>query len=182
MQGIASSRDEQALATAVTLRPVRAEDTEFLFRVYASTRADELAPLDWSSSEKQTFLRMQFHAQHQYYHSQFRDARFDIIERDGQPIGRLYVDRRADTINIIDIALVPEHRKGGIGSLLVRALLTEANASGLPVSIHVECNNPALQWYERLGFVRVSDQGIYYFMRWSPASMTENPVSHRAAE
>ncbi|HYA37229.1 MAG TPA: GNAT family N-acetyltransferase [Candidatus Methylomirabilis sp.] len=182
MQGIASPRDDQAPASAVTLRPVRPEDMEFLFRVYASTRDDEMTLLDWSSAEKQTFLRMQFHAQHQYYHAQFRDARFDVIERDAQPVGRLYVDRRADTINIIDIALLPEHRRVGIGSLLLRALLAEANASGLSVSIHVERKNPALRWYERQGFVRVSDQGIYYFMRWSPAPISENPVRHRAAE
>lgn len=182
MPDVASPRDEQALATAVTLRPVRTEDMEFLFQVYASTRADEMALLDRSSADKQSFLRMQFNAQHQYYHVQFRDARFDIIERDAQPIGRLYVDRRSDAINIIDIALLPEHRNAGIGSLLVRALLAEAGASGLPVGIHVECNNPALQWYERLGFVRVSDLGIYYFMRWSPASITENLANHRAAE
>jgi ribosomal protein S18 acetylase RimI-like enzyme len=182
MHGIATPLDEQTSAAAVTLRPISAEDTEFLHRVYASSRADEMALLDWSSAEKQTFLRIQFHAQHRHYHTQFRDARFDIIERGGQPIGRLYVDRRADTIHIIDIALLPEYRKRGVGGQLLRALLAEARGSGLSVSIHVECNNPALRWYERLGFVRVSDQGIYFFMRWSPALMTENPVSHHAVE
>ena len=182
MHGIATPLDEQTSAAAVTLRPISAEDTEFLYRVYASSRADEMALLDWSSAEKQTFLRIQFHVQHRHYHAQFRDARFDIIERDGLPIGRLYVDRRADTIHIIDIALLPEHRMRGIGGLLLRALLAEACASGRSVSIHVECNNPARRWYERLGFVRISDRGIYYFMRWSPASITENPVKHRDAE
>lgn len=177
MQRIASPQDQQVMASAATLRPICAADMEFLFRVYASTRAEEMALVNWNDAAKDVFLRMQFNAQHQYYHAQFRGARFDIIEQDGQPIGRLYVDRRGDAIHIIDIALLPEYRHHGIGSALLRGLQTEADASGRSVSIHVECNNPALRWYERLGFVRVRDQGIHLFMRWSPVSIPGNHSS-----
>jgi ribosomal protein S18 acetylase RimI-like enzyme len=180
MPGTTSPSDEQDIATAIALRPVRTEDAEFLFRVYASTRVDEMALTDWSRAEQHALLQMQFNAQHQHYQTHFHDACFDIIERDGQEIGRLYVDRRAESIHIIDIALLPEHRKGGVGNLLLQALLVEASAAGLPVNIHVERNNPALQWYERLGFVHVSDQGIYCFMRWSPEPGKENPKYSRA--
>ncbi len=152
----------------VALRPVRAGDRDFLYRVYASTRAEELAVVDWSEAEKAAFLAQQFEAQRRYYQEQFPDAAFQVIERDGAPIGRLYLDRRAEEIRIIDIALLPAHRRAGIGGALLRAILAEAAAAGKAVRIHVERNNPALGLYHRLGFHEIDDQGIYLLMEWAP--------------
>ena len=45
------------------LRPVRESDTDFLYCLYASTRADEMAMVDWSEPQKQEFLQLQFNAQ-----------------------------------------------------------------------------------------------------------------------
>lgn len=154
----------------ITLRPVTPEDESFLYRVYAGTREDELAPLEWDDAQKDSFLRMQFNAQHRFYREQFPSADFDIIQTVDQPIGRLYVDRREDEIRIIDIALLPEHRDSGIGSALLKDLLTEASAAGKPVRIHVERFNPALRLYDRLGFIQVGDNDVYYLMEWSPAT------------
>jgi len=150
----------------ITLRPVTPEDEPFLYRVYAGTREDELAPLEWDETQKEAFLRMQFNAQHVFYQEQFPAADFDIILAAEQPIGRLYVDRRDDEIRIVDIALLPEHRNTGIGSALLDNLLTEAAAASKPVRIHVERFNPALRLYDRLGFIQVGDNGVYYLMEW----------------
>ncbi len=152
----------------VTLRPITEADRAFLYRVYAGTRADEMALLDWDLVQKEAFLRQQFEAQHRYYREQFRAARFDIIEQGGRDIGRLYVDRRDDELRIIDIALLPEARGAGAGGALMRDLLDEATAAGLPITIHVERMNRALRLYRRLGFVEIEDQGVYLLMRWSP--------------
>jgi ribosomal protein S18 acetylase RimI-like enzyme len=154
--------------TALTFRPIVPEDEDFLYRVYASTRAEELALLDWDDAQKESFLHQQFTAQHSYYQEQFKAARFLLILGDGQPIGRLYVDRREEEIRLIDIALLPEHRGSGIGTELMNELLAEAAEAGKKVRIHVERFNPALSLYERLGFTRVEDQGVYFLMEWLP--------------
>ncbi len=96
------------------MRPIRGRDQAFLYQVYAGTRTEELAPLPWDEAEKAAFLRMQFDAQHKYYGEQFPDARFDVVLDRGRRIGRLYVDRRAEEIRVIDIALLPECRGKGI--------------------------------------------------------------------
>ena len=152
----------------ISFRPIRDEDREFLLRLYASTRADELAQVDWTEEEKDRFLEFQFSAQHGYYQEQFPDARFDLVLVDGAAAGRLYVDRREDEIRLIDIALLPGFRRRGIGARLMNRVLAEGREAGLPVQIHVEQNNPAMRLYDRLGFQRVEEQGVYYLMRWQP--------------
>jgi GNAT superfamily N-acetyltransferase len=155
-------------APSITLRPACADDEPFLFDVYASTRLEELAPLGWSAEQQAAFLTQQFNAQHQYYQANYTDADFQVILLDDQPVGRLYIARWPEEIRLIDIALLPEYRNAGVGSRLLADLLAEATAEGKPVRIHVEKFNPALRFYERLGFSRIDDRGVYWFMEWSP--------------
>lgn len=89
---------------------------------------------------------------------------------DGQPAGRLYVARWDEEIRIVDIALLPGRRNGGIGTALLRDLMREAEAAGKPLTIHVERFNPALGLYLRLGFTAVEDKGVHLLLRSSPTS------------
>lgn len=157
--------------SAVTLRPIREEDLEFLLRLYATTRADEMAMVtDWSDEQKEWFIRMQFQAQHAWYQEHYGDAQFDLILIDGVPAGRLYVHRRAKEIRLVDISLIPELRGKAIGSALLRELMAEAEAAGKPLTIHVEKYNPAMRLYLRLGFKPIEDRGPYDLMEWKPFS------------
>jgi ribosomal protein S18 acetylase RimI-like enzyme len=149
---------------AITLRPIGPADEAFLYQVYASTRQEELALVDWDEAQKQTFLHMQFHAQHTHYHAQFPAARYQLILCGGVPIGRLYFDYREQEVGILDIALLPQHRQQGIGGALLRQVLAEADQAGKPVRIYVERFNPALRLYQRLGFLPRADHGIYLQM------------------
>lgn len=150
----------------IVFRSVQPGDEEFLYQVYASTRQEELDTTGWDEAAKEAFLRQQHHAQHSYYQQQFPAASFDIIQADNRYVGRLYVDRRADEIRIIDIALLPQHRRQGIGAALLTDILEEASEAGLPVHIHVECSNPALHLYRNLGFKELENQGVYLLMEW----------------
>ena len=148
---------------------MEAGDESFLLDVYASTRAEELAGVDWDEAQKDAFVRQQFAAQHAWYTQQYDKASFDVIVVDGQPAGRLYVARWREEIRIMDIALLPRHRGQGVGSSLLGTLMTEAAEAAKPLTIHVERYNPALRLYHRLGFVPVEDKGVYLLLRWSPS-------------
>jgi ribosomal protein S18 acetylase RimI-like enzyme len=161
----------------VSLRPARPEDDEFLLRVYASTRTDELAPVPWTEAEKDAFLRMQFHAQDRYYHQHYAGGEFSVILVGGEAAGRLYLFRGAQELRIVDIALLPEFRGRGIGRALLTDILREGDRSGLPVRIHVERNNPALRLYRELGFRPVGEVGVYDFMERLPATVSAVPTS-----
>lgn len=152
------------------LRPVRSEDVPFLYRLYASTRAAEIALLAGDEAQMRAFLAMQFDAQSRYYAIQYPDASFDIVELAGDAIGRFYVDRGEREIRVVDISLLPEFRGQGIGGTLMRGVLDEARGKGQMVSIHVEQSNPAKRLYQRLGFLPVSENGIYQLMEWTADS------------
>ena len=159
---ILSARDEP-----VTFRPSLPADEPFLFRLYASTRTEELAILPWNDEQKTAFLWHQFASQHLYYHQVFPDAQFSVLQCQGEDIGRLYLSRDRDEIKIIDVALLPAWRNRGIGSALLKLVLSDADSSGKRVSIHVEKNNPALRLYLRHGFREARDNGVYFMLEWS---------------
>ena len=150
----------------ITLRSIRPDDEAFLFQVYASTRAEEMAVVAWDDEQKQAFLQMQFNAQRLSYQQQFPQAEYQVILRGDVAAGRLIVDRSDEGVLLIDIALLPEHRNAGIGSSLIRDLQAEAAQAEKPVRLHVENFNPAFQLYERLGFKKVGESGFYWLMEW----------------
>jgi RimJ/RimL family protein N-acetyltransferase len=162
-----------AMTVAITLRPITDADMDFLHRLYATTREDELKQVDWTPEQKAAFVDQQFHAQHQYWQENYEDTSWNLVLLDGEPIGRLYVARWPEEIRIVDIALVPEHRGGGLGTRLLRELFAEADASGRKTSIHVEIFNPARRLYERLGFVQAAERGVYLLMERQPSAVPQ---------
>jgi ribosomal protein S18 acetylase RimI-like enzyme len=157
----------RAAEIGLTFRRITDADLPVLARIYASTRAEELAPVPWSDAEKAAFLDMQFRAQHAHYRQYYPEADWLMTMRGNENVGRLYLERLPSQHRIIDIAFLPEYRGRGLGEALLRDLLDEAAAAGKPVSIHVEKLNPAMRLYRRLGFVTEEDKGIYDLMRWT---------------
>ncbi|MBI1804852.1 MAG: GNAT family N-acetyltransferase [Ignavibacteria bacterium] len=153
---------------SVTLRPAYEADNEFLWRLYASTREEELAIVPWSKEQKEEFTRMQFTAQTQFYTDVYPEMEYSIIVNDGVDAGRLIVARLKDEIRVIDIALLPAHRGFGIGKALLEDLIAEAEEMNKPVRLHVEHFNRARNLYDRMGFKPVADRGVHVMMEWNP--------------
>jgi ribosomal protein S18 acetylase RimI-like enzyme len=161
-----------AADASITLRPIREADMELLYRVYYSTREEELRMIvDWTDEMKEAFVRQQFNAQHAWYQEHYVGATFDVILVDGMPAGRLYVHRREREIRLVDITFLPEFRNSGLGSRLLRELLAESEATGKPLTIHVEKYNPAMKLYLRLGFRPIEERGPYELLEWKPGQL-----------
>lgn len=155
---------------STALRPALPEDEPLLLEVYASTRADELGLVPWTDEEKLAFVQMQFNAQRQHYLQYYPDAQWLVIMHEDLPAGRLIIDRAGAEIVLMDIALLPPYRNQGIGTALIRDLMDEARHMGRPIRLHVEFFNPALRLYERLGFTRIGESGVYFEMEWRPVA------------
>ncbi len=157
------------MSDQITLRPVCAADETFLYQVYASTRADEMALMDWTDAQKAAFLQMQFHAQRQHYLTYYPEATYAIICQDGLACGRLILNRTEDEILLIDIALLPMQRNLSIGTQLIQALQAEAEAADKRVRLHVHNFSSAIRLYRRLGFTNLAEKDFYLEMEWRPA-------------
>ena len=159
----------RAGALGLSFRPIADADLPFLTRVYASTRAEELAPVPWTEEQKAAFLLMQFQAQHTHYQTHYTGADWLVVQLAAEPVGRLYLARWTREHRVVDIALLPEFRGRGFGTALLRDLMDETGAAGKVLTVHVEKNNPAMGLYRRLGFVAISEQGVYDLLRWAPS-------------
>jgi len=151
---------------SIALRPVTPGDDALLLQVYASTRQEEMAMVPWTAEQRDAFLQMQCTAQLAHYRTHYPQAAHLIILHDDQPAGRVYVDHGPVVTHILDVTVLPEYRNRGIGTAVVRWMMT----AGKPVSIHVEQFNPSLRLFERLGFARVAEKGMHFLLQWSPAS------------
>lgn len=141
-------------------------DIPFLRRLYRHLRADELARIPWSESQKRSFCNQQFDAQHTDYLRRFPAADYLMIVHRRDPIGRLYVDLSGAAVHVIEIGLLPAWRGQGIGSALLTAL--QARAGDGAVVLSVERHNfRALALYRRLGFVVTGEGETHLSLRWS---------------
>jgi GNAT superfamily N-acetyltransferase len=167
-----AANPSDTLATEICLRPETAEDESFLLSVYASTRQDELNATGWDEAARQAFLRMQFNAQRQGYRGMFPTGSFLIILRGGERVGRMVVCRAPDEIRLVDIALPPAFQSQGIGTRLLKDLITEASATGKPLRVSVFRPGRAAAFYQRLGFVNRGGTGLYDQWEWlGPAGL-----------
>jgi ribosomal protein S18 acetylase RimI-like enzyme len=102
----------------------------------------------------------------------------NVIEGDGQPIGRLRIVRELDhdkasggqsrRIELAGIQLRPAWQRRGIGTAVIRELQEEAAGAQIPLDIRVGRNNVyARRLYERLGCVHLGEDGEDYLLRWS---------------
>src|SRR5712692_6260794 len=134
-------------AGAIILRPVTDADYDFMRNLYASTREAEMAHFPFDEAQKRAFLDQQFAAQFAHYGIHYPTCERNIIERDGVPVGRLWIDEWRDQIRLVDIALVPECRGAGIGSTFLRQVMDRGAAAGNTLTINLETLNPLLCLY-----------------------------------
>jgi ribosomal protein S18 acetylase RimI-like enzyme len=99
-----------------------------------------------------------------------------IAELEGEAIGaawyRLFtaeepgygfVDQRTPELGL---AVVPLHRRRGVGTALLEALIERAREEGYPaLSLSVEPSNRSRRMYERVGFEKVGEFGGSWTMR-----------------
>jgi len=156
------------LDDSISLRRATAEDAEFLLEVYKSSRGDDLRELGWEEDRISEFLEMQYEAQRRLDESEYQHADDQIVLCEGQPAGRLIVERRDREIRCIELALLPAQRNAGAGTFLVRQLQSEAKRESKPLRLQMIRFNRAVSLFERLGFVRTSETGTHFQMEWRP--------------
>ncbi len=176
--GSAQGRAEDQAHGQLSLRPERKQDDAFRFQLFCESRPAEFALLQLEPAALDQLMRFQFQAQTMTYRTNFPNARFDIVELDGVPIGRIVVERSGTALRIVDQAIVPAQRNRGFGSAIMRALMDEAGHAGKTMRLKVaSTNDPSMRLYLRLGFVPIETDPFYIEMEWPPPAASRNPTS-----
>ncbi|WP_417783501.1 GNAT family N-acetyltransferase [Terasakiella pusilla] len=160
-------RDERFNVRAVTRG-----DFDFLMNLYVASRWQEVAPLiDWTDAQKISFLESQFGMQHMNYLKSHPKGDFMIIERENQPLARLYLDYKETEIQLCEVMVAPVAQRRGLGSWLIRAVQEEGYRLNKTIRLHVETQNRAYTLYKGLGFQEISATDMYITMVWQPAEL-----------
>lgn len=118
----------------------------------------------WTPAQQEAFLRMQFNARLRWHELVYAQIDHQLVLVDEQPAGRILIAREANGLRLVDIALLAEYRNRGIGTQLLRDLISRSEKENLPLRLQVDKSNPALRLYQRLGFVKTSADGMNYQM------------------
>lgn len=154
-------------------------DEPFLRELYASTR-DELAI--WPEEERAVLVDLQLRAQQRNWEARFPEAEHEIVVLGEEPVGRSYVAWSPAGCRIVDLALLPEYRSVGLGTVLVSETLERAERAGLPVRISVvRANERAIAFWMRMGFERSGGDEMYLSFERAPSSWSARAPLRSAA-
>lgn len=156
----------------IGVRAARSQDIAWLRALYRELRGVEFAPMGWPEQALHAFLDQQFAMQHLHYVRHYPDVDFLIVERDGEPIGRLYLQTQAPEHLLVDISLSATSHGQGIGTGLIEWAQQRALATQCGMRLHVEHGNQdALRLYLRLGFRVIEQMPTHALMRWWPRAV-----------
>lgn len=150
------------------LRPVIEADKSFLYRLFSETRSQALGAGEWDARLRDQVLRQQYEAHEHYYARMSGELDDHVICLDEISIGRMMVLRLPHAIHLSSIELLPAYRGAGWGTTLVKGLQEEAAYDGKPLHLQVDKQSPAIKFYSRLGFLRLSGTQTHEHLAWVP--------------
>ena len=154
---------------ALTLRPARDDEADrtFLYALFVATKAAETAAMPIDAAAREFLLRMQYRSMTATYRQDYPNARWEVAEFMGEPIGRLITDVGDRCVTYVDIALSPRTQGRGLARRLMTLALEEPRRLGLPARVNVLAQNGAsLRLCERLGFVRLGESAPFVRLEW----------------
>ena len=155
----------------MNIRPATKDDSAFLYKMlYEAARWNP----DWPREEIDEVLSDPM--SRRYHEGWGRKGDGGVIaEIDGEPVGAAwyrqftanepgygFVDEK---IPELGLAVVPLHRRKGIGETLLRAVLVQAREEGFQaLSLSVAVHNRSRMMYQRVGFEKVGEEGESWTM------------------
>lgn len=146
--------------TDVVLRRSTADDFEFLFHLLKSTMLEYITRTDevWDDRVEREYLR-----------ESVVSSDYQIICRGDERIGCLSLKKSIDHTFINEIQILPGFQGRGIGTEILRGILSSADSAGTTVTLEVlKSNSRARTLYERLGFTFVDDNATHIALKWVP--------------
>lgn len=159
---------------ALSLHLATFQDAGFLYDLFVTSRERELAPLP--PQIRETFARQQYELYQQGLIAEFADADHFIVRNgNGLPagnhekaVGMVILAERPDALWVVDMAVEPSFRNGGVGTAVLLLLMARCRKSEKPMRGSVTPYNPARQLYRRLGVKELPGERGYISLEWRP--------------
>lgn len=101
------------------------------------------------------------------YRRNYPNARYQLIELDRWPVGRIVSEVKRDCVYYVDFMLLPQVQGIGIGTTVMNVALDEARQLGLPARLRSFSYHWAAQrLYRKLGFRIVEEEWPYVLLEW----------------
>lgn len=145
------------------LRPATTADREFIWNLRCATMRPIVEPVQgWDEPTQRSYADESLLGQ--------------IVLVDGEPVGVLTIANWGSEMHLVWVAVVPTRQRQGLGGSLVQLAQSQAAAAGLPLTLQVQANNPAVALYHRLGFSDRVSSANRILMRWTgPAASRDAP-------
>ena len=138
----------------IELRPVRAEDYGFAWRLYAEgIRPYAAAYMAWVDAEQEA-----------RFESRYKPGSTWVIRRDGTDVGWMELHEIDAELRLNQLYVAAAQQRNGIGSQVMRQVLAKSRETRKPIALNVLKNNPARRLYERFGFTVVGENEMKFFM------------------
>jgi GNAT superfamily N-acetyltransferase len=125
----------------IELRPALDHDFEYCRRLY-------FGEMRWIIEE----LRLDRTSQETSFRQQWNSTQVRLIALDGTDVGWVQTITEDDELFVAQMFVDSRFQRKGIGTEVMRQLISEATAFNLAVRLNVVRINPARRLYERLGF------------------------------
>ncbi len=161
-----------ALPHGMTARPARASDKDFLAKMFRDNR-DDIRMADAETDYIESVIEMQLRAQEGGYGTQFPDAVYMVIEKNGSRIGRVTLDIGKIELRLVDLDFIKKAQGKGFGSSILLWLMKAAAQTRRPLLVPMRRDDFSLgRFLAKYGFVEdesISDQ-VYARMSWFPTA------------
>jgi len=159
--------DEQG--NIISLCPVAPCHKEFLLKVFAESRWDLALISGVSEEQRADIISEQFSIEQQQMTQMYPEASLNIVMLNNRPIGRLYMHYGETADRILEMGLLENYRRTGIGRKVMNMLIENALEKGQTVSLQVAWfNQGAYAFFEKLGFKAIENNGVFYEMQYMP--------------
>lgn len=156
------------------LRPCTDSDGPFIERVFGEGRAAEYARWGLAPAQMELLIRHQCSAQSAHYRAHYPEAVQSVICIDGTDVGRVWIDRAADVVYLLDLTLLTAWRGRGIGGALVADVQEEAGASGRRLVIWLS-DSEDRRWWQCRGFTACERLDFHQRWEWRRTAPIRRP-------
>jgi ribosomal protein S18 acetylase RimI-like enzyme len=166
---LSSSPSPNVLTHDLHIRAALPHDADIQTALFVASRP-ELQQINLMPNQVAALIETQQRIHQEGIQQHYPNAKIMMAEREGIVVGQYIVDDGEADSRLIDIAVMPLHRRRGIASATLSILQAEAAHAGRSVSLAVRVDNTAAkQLYIQHGFTVVSSDGLFEQMRWIAA-------------